>query len=194
MRGAVESARKYREMAPTGALAARALAIATIAEALARKKNEAVAGLAALRKSHPQSPELGEALYELGTIAFSKRDFEFAERLFGELAGLPKESRCHSQALADLGWSQQKQKKFAEAAAALPGCLTEHPDDALVPEAAFMRGEVAGRRRERSPRRRPPLPKPRNVPGSAEEDLSGGVAVGSASGAAEKNCRGRRRL
>ncbi len=138
---AVDSARKYREIVPNGALSARALAVATMAEALARRKNEAVASLAALRKSHPQSPELGDALYELGTIAFSKGDFEFAERLFGELAGFPNESRLHSQALADLGWSLQRQKKHLDAAAVFKRVLVEHPDDALVPEAAFMLGK-----------------------------------------------------
>ncbi|MGE5193912.1 MAG: tetratricopeptide repeat protein [Deltaproteobacteria bacterium] len=137
---AVESARRYRETAPNGALSARALAIAAIAEALDRKKNEAVASLAALRKSHSQSAELGEALNELGAIAFSKGDYELAEKLFGELAGWPKESRFHSQALADLGWSQHKQRKFADAAASFARVLAEHPDDVLVPEAAFQRG------------------------------------------------------
>src|SRR5206468_10483394 len=99
---AVESARKYREIAPNGALSARGLSVTAVAEALARRKNEAVASLTALRKSHPQSPEMGEALYELGTIAFSKGDYEFAERLFVELAAWPNDSRYHSQALADL--------------------------------------------------------------------------------------------
>lgn len=138
----VESARKYRELAPQGPLLARSLSIATVAEALARKKNESVANLAQLRKLQPQSAELGEALYELGTIAFSKGDFAFAEQLFGELAAWPKESRFHTQALADLGWSQHKQKKFAEAAASFARVVVEHPDDTLVPEADFMRGKA----------------------------------------------------
>ncbi len=138
----VESAKKYREAAPQGALSARALSIATIAEALARKKNESVANLTQLRTSSVAVGQVGEALYELGTIAFSKGDFGFAEQLFGELAAWPKESRFHSQALADLGWSQQRQKKHAEAAASFARVLAEHPDDTLVPEAAFMRGKA----------------------------------------------------
>lgn len=137
----VESARKYREIAPTGTLAARALSNAAVAEALARKKNEAIAWLESLRKSHPQSTELGEALDELGEIASSYGDFDLAARLYGELAGWPKESRLHSKAIADLGWSQYKQKKFTEAAGSFTRLLTEHPDDALVPEAGFMRGK-----------------------------------------------------
>jgi TolA-binding protein len=137
---AVDSARQYAAAAPTGPLSGRALSIATIAEALAGRKNEAVASLASLRKSRPQSPELGEALVELGELALSRQDYDLGERLFGELAAWPKESRFHSQALADLGWSQHRQKKFSEAAASFARLLAEHPNDKLVPEAAFQRG------------------------------------------------------
>src|SRR5262249_13954311 len=79
---------------------------------------------------------------EVGTIAFSKGDYDFAERLFAELAARPDDSRYHSQALADLGWSLHKQKKHVEAAASFARVLAEHPDDALVPEAAFMGGKA----------------------------------------------------
>jgi TolA-binding protein len=171
---AVESSRKYREIAPGGALAGRALSVATIADALARKKDEAIASLAALRKANPQSPELGEALYELGTIAFSKGDFEFAGRLFGELADWPKESRFHAQALADLGWSLHKQKKNAESAAAFARLLAEHPDDALAPEAAFMRGkslEEAGK----IPEAQAAYAEAAKRPGTAEETYLAGL-------------------
>ena len=137
---AVESVRQYRTAAPTGPLAARAFSIAAVAEALDRKKNDALSSLAALRKAHPQSTELGEALVELGEIALSRQDYDLAERLFGELAAWPKESRFHSQALADLGWSQHKLKKYTDAAASFSRVLAEHPDDRLVPEAAFQRG------------------------------------------------------
>jgi len=170
----VESARKYREIAPNGTLAARALSSATIAEALARKKNEAIASLEALRKIHPQSPELGEALDELGEIASSNGDFEFAARLYGELAGWPKESRLHSKAVADLGWSQYKQKKFAEAAGSFARLLQEHPDDALVPEAAFMRGkslEDAGK----IPEAQAAFAEAAKRPGSAENTYLAGL-------------------
>jgi TolA-binding protein len=78
----------------------------------------------------------------LGTIAFSWDDFERADRLFAELAGWPKESRLHSQALADLGWALHRQKKNVEAAASFARLLAEHPDDELVPEAAFMQGRT----------------------------------------------------
>ena len=78
----------------------------------------------------------------MGTIAFSWDDFERAGRLFSELAGCPKESRLHSQALADLGWALHRQKKNVEAAASFSRLLAEHPDDDLVPEAAFMHGRT----------------------------------------------------
>src|SRR5262249_49162757 len=103
--------------------------------------NEAIASLAVLRKTNPQSAELGEALYELGTIAFSKGDFEFAERLFSELAGWPQEARFHREGLADPGRALPQQKKNGEAGAGFARLLVEHSDDALAPEAGFMRGK-----------------------------------------------------
>jgi tetratricopeptide (TPR) repeat protein len=67
-------------------------------------------------------------LHGLGFLAYRQGDFAAARSLL-------------SEALADLGWSQYRQKKFAESAASFARLLQEHPDDALVPEAAFMRGK-----------------------------------------------------
>ncbi len=137
---AVASAARYRQLAPAGQHTAQALEVAAIAEALARKKTAAVAFLDALRKDYAQSPELEQALFEIGTIAFSWEDYPAAEKLLTELAARPKESRYHSEALADLGWSQHRQKKYVEAAATFARLMAEHPGDRLVPEAAFQRG------------------------------------------------------
>ena len=142
---AVASAGKYRQLAPGGMHSAQALEVAAIAEALARKKEAALAYLDALRKDYSQSAELEQALFEIGTIAFSWEDFTAAEKLFAELATRPAksekgESRYHSEALADLGWSQHRQKKYVEAAATFARLIAEHPGDKLVPEAAFQRG------------------------------------------------------
>jgi TolA-binding protein len=137
---AVASAGKYRQIAPSGPHTAQALEVAAIAEALARKKEAALAYLAALRKDYPQTAELEQALFEIGTIAFSWEDFTLAEKLFAELGSRPKESRWHCEALADLGWSQHRQKKYVEAAATFARLIAEHPGDKLVPEAAFQRG------------------------------------------------------
>jgi cellulose synthase operon protein C len=139
---AVESSRRYRERAPKGPLVAQSLELAAIAETLNLNPAAAQADLEILRKNHPRSSELEKALFELGTIAFSWDDFERAERLFSELAAWPKESRLHSQALADLGWSLHRQKKNVEAAASFARLLAEHPGDELVPEAAFMHGRT----------------------------------------------------
>ncbi len=137
---AVASAAKYRELSPAGTHSAQALEVAAIAEALARKKEPAIGLLNALRDGHPQSGELEQALFEIGTIAFSWEDYQAAEKMLAELASRPKESRYHSEALADLGWSQHRQKKFVEAAATFARLIAEHPQDKLVPEAAFQRG------------------------------------------------------
>ncbi|HEY3964421.1 MAG TPA: tetratricopeptide repeat protein [Planctomycetaceae bacterium] len=135
---AVMSAKKYFEAAPNGPLTSQALAVATMSEALAARKEPALQSLEALRKGFPNSPELERTLLELGRLAFARDDFPMAERLYGELAGHPK-SELHAEALADLGWSLHRQKKYLEAAAAFGRVLTEHPGDKLVPEAAFQR-------------------------------------------------------
>jgi len=139
---ALESVRRYREVAPNGPLSGQALSISAIAGFLAHKSEAATAALETLRKHHPQSPELEQALFESGTIAFSWDDFKTAEQLFAELAAWPIPSRRHASALADLGWSFYKQQKYSEAAASFGRLLKEHPDEQeLVPEAAFMAGK-----------------------------------------------------
>jgi TolA-binding protein len=137
---AVMSVKKYLELAPNGPLTSQALAVAAMSEGLAARKEPALQYLNLLRKGFPQSAELDRTLLELAKLAFSREDYPFAERLDGELAGHSK-SPLHAEALADLGWSYHRQKKYAEAAAAFARVLNEHPDDAaLVPEAAFQRG------------------------------------------------------
>jgi TolA-binding protein len=138
----LESVRKYRELAPGGPLSAQAQAVAAVAGFLAHKSEAAAAALESLRKNHPRSPELEQALFDSGTIAFSWDDFKTAEVLFTELAAWPQDSRRHAGALADLGWSVYKQQKYAEAVTVFGRLLKEHADDReLVPEAAFMVGK-----------------------------------------------------
>jgi TolA-binding protein len=137
---AAASARKYLELAPSGPLASQALAVAAMSEALAARKEPALQYLDLLRKGYPESAEFERTLLELAKLAFARDDYPLAERLNGELAGRTK-SPLHAEALADLGWSYQRQKKYVEAAAAFERVLSEHPrDQALVPEAAFQRG------------------------------------------------------
>jgi TolA-binding protein len=137
---ALASVGKYRQIAAAGTHTAQALAVAAIAEALAGKKEPALGYLDALRKGYRQAPELEQALFETGRIAFSCEDYAWAEKLLAELASRPVGSRYHGEALADLGWSQHRQKKYQEAAATFARLIAEHPGDRLVPEAAFQRG------------------------------------------------------
>ena len=51
-----------------------------------------------------------------------------------------RKSRAITAKPADLGWSQHRQKKYAEASATFLRLIVEHPGDRLVPEAAFQRG------------------------------------------------------
>ncbi|MBS0262004.1 MAG: tetratricopeptide repeat protein [Planctomycetes bacterium] len=136
---AVASVKKYLELAPQGALVAQALAVGSMTEGLAARKEPALQFLDALQKTSPESPELERTLLELGRLAYAREDYELAEKLYGDLASRPKSS-LHAEALADLGWSLHRQRKFIEAAFAFGRLLKEHPDDKLVPEAAFQRG------------------------------------------------------
>jgi TolA-binding protein len=136
---AVASVQKYFEIAPNGPLLAQALAVAAMSEALARHKEPALQHLEVLRKQFSETPEFERTLVELARLAFAREDYELAERLYGELAGRPK-SALHAEALADLGWSLHRQKKYLPAAQAFGRLLNEHPKDKLVPEAAFQRG------------------------------------------------------
>lgn len=139
---AVESVATYLKLAADGPLAAQARSLQSIALALAGDKSAAQEVLAALRKRHPDSAELEQSVYELGTIAYSRQDWPWAGTLFGELASRPSSARLHSRALADLGWTLYKQKNYADSAAAFARLTAEHPQDDLAPEAAFMRGKA----------------------------------------------------
>jgi cellulose synthase operon protein C len=139
---AVKSAQAYLRVAPGGPLSPQAWTVRIVGSALLGDKPTALADLDAFRKAHASSPELDQAIFELGTIAYSREDWELAETMFAELALRPKDSRWHSRALADLGWTQMKRKRFEEAAAAFGRLLAEHPDDELVSEAAFMRASA----------------------------------------------------
>lgn len=138
---AIDEAAKYRKVAPSGPLAPQALAIQTVAYALAGQKPEAQQSLSELRRIAPDSPEFESAEYEVGTIAYAREDWASAEGLFADLASRPK-ARLNARALADLGWAQQKQRKFGEAAATFARLIADHPTSDLAPEAAFMRGSA----------------------------------------------------
>lgn len=144
-----EAAAQYLKVTADGPLAARAKGIRTIAAALTGDKTQAGEALQQLRQPPTSSAELKQTLYDLGTIAFARQDYVWSEALFGEVAAGPaRENPLHGRAIADLGWSQYRQKKFPESATTFERLVREHPGDALVPEAAFMRGsslQEAGR-------------------------------------------------
>lgn len=141
-RAALESSAKYLSLAPQGPLAAQARSIQVVAQALAGARGSAQEALAALRKNHPGSAELDQALLELGTIAYAREDWEWAETLFGELAARPKDSKLHARALVELGWTEFQRRQYAAAAATFARMLAEHPNDPLADEAAFKRGSA----------------------------------------------------
>ena len=138
---AVDDTAKYRKIAPGGPLAPQALAIQAVARALAGQKSDSLQSLSELRQLAPESVEFESAEYEVGTIAYAREDWASAEELFIDLASRPK-GRLHARSLADLGWAQQKQRKFIEAAATFTRLLNDHPTSDLAPEAAFMRGSA----------------------------------------------------
>ncbi|MGQ0634605.1 MAG: tetratricopeptide repeat protein [Planctomycetaceae bacterium] len=139
---ALEAAGGFLKIVPDGPQAARALGLSAVAAALRGDKSRALDHLTDLRQRTAESAELDRALYELGTSAFSREDYEWSEELLAEVASHPKSSPWHARALADLGWSQQRRKKFRDAAATFARLIELHPDDALATEAAFMRASA----------------------------------------------------
>ncbi|MSR59843.1 MAG: tetratricopeptide repeat protein [Planctomycetaceae bacterium] len=139
---AAEAAASYLKLSGQGPLAAQARGIQTIALTLAGNKAAAQDLLAGLRKQHAGAPELDQTVYEVGTIAYARQDWVWAESLFHELAARPGSTRLHPRALADLGWTQYKQKKYPESSVTFARLVAEHPQDDLTGEAAFMRGQA----------------------------------------------------
>jgi cellulose synthase operon protein C len=138
---AIASAERYLKSADT-VMAPQARLILTSSLALSGLKPRAEAELEAFRQKHPSTEEFHQTVYDVGTIAYSRHDWEWAESLFAELAGHAKESRWRLRAMADLGWARQKQKKYAEAAATFQRVVSESPAGELAAEAAFMHGSA----------------------------------------------------
>jgi TolA-binding protein len=139
---AIAEAARYRKVSADGPLAALARSVEISARALEGDKPAAIDSLSAWRKAGASGPEFDQTLYDLGTIAYSREDWEWADSLFRELADRPKETLLHGRALADLGWTEFKRKQFVEAAGTFTRLLADHPQDPLAPEAAFMRGSA----------------------------------------------------
>ncbi len=137
---AAAAAQKYAVLLPNGDLADQALALEALAAAHMGNKQHAQDQLQVLRQRYPNSPELDRTRFELGQVAFSNEDWEWAGTLFGELTALPKETRYHARAQWELGWTEYKRRHFTEAAAQFAALIAQHPDDKQVAEAAFMQG------------------------------------------------------
>jgi TolA-binding protein len=139
---AIAEAARYRKVSADGPLAPLARSVGISALALGGDKPAAIDSLSAWKKAGASGPEFDQTLYDLGTIAYSREDWEWADQLFRDLAERPKETRLHSRALADLGWTEFKRKQFVESAGTFTRLLADHPQDPLAPEAAFMRGSA----------------------------------------------------
>jgi TolA-binding protein len=138
---AASETKKYVALSPRGDLIDQALAVQALAEGHAGNKAASQSALAQLKQSHPASPELDRTAHELAEVAFSNDDFDSSAKLFADLAAGKPESNYRPLGLSGLGWSQYKQKKFADAAATFSRLVTEYPTHELAAEAAFQHGK-----------------------------------------------------
>ncbi len=83
----------------------------------------------------PTTEQLAEAAYDANDTAWAA---ELSKRLAA--AGGSTESEIKGK--LNLGWSQYKAGKLAEADATFEELLKKHPPEAIAAEAAFMRGRI----------------------------------------------------
>ena len=138
---AVQSAQKYLELQPRGPLGDQALAVVALGSGHSGQKPIAVAALQKLKSDFPRSVELDRVVLELAELSLGNEDGELSTTLFGELAARPVDSKYRTRGLSGLGWTQYKLKKFADASATFAKLSTEHPQDPLAAEAAFMQAK-----------------------------------------------------
>lgn len=137
---AVQIAGDYLRLRPDSQQAAQALSQKAIAEARLRRTGDADETLAQLAAKFPRNPLLPRTTYRIAEIAYELEAWKRAAGLFQQVIDSDAPELA-VQALSGLGWSEYRQKRFAEAAEAFARVAREHSEHPeLGPEAAFMHG------------------------------------------------------
>ena len=142
---------RYLGLQPPGPRVPQAWSLTAVAAALEGDKAATLTALQTLARDFPKRLERETALLEVAELAYSREDYPLAETLYSELLQVSTDVQRRPRALADLGWSRSQQKNYTGAIEAFSKLLNDHPQHALVPEAAFMVGQSyasAGQLRE----------------------------------------------
>lgn len=147
---AIEPLEKYLATQPDGEVADVALSYLAQARLEGDQPEAARAALAQLEQRFPKSKELPRTWLRLGEEALKRQQYAEAARLLRQVVD-GDEPTWKARALSGLGWAQFQQGQPADAAASFARLLKLAPDDALAPEAAFLRGqalEAAGQKED----------------------------------------------
>ncbi len=84
------------------------------AYALVGEMDKAMQSMDAIVKDYPQSRHIDEVQFRRGEILFVNRDFEGAEKAYGDIVTKYQKSPLYEKALYKLGWSQFKQSHYEQ--------------------------------------------------------------------------------
>ncbi|VAW64360.1 TPR domain protein, putative component of TonB system [hydrothermal vent metagenome] len=84
------------------------------AYALVGEMDKAMQSMDAIVKDYPQSRHIDEVQFRRGEILFVNRDFEEAEKAYGDIVTKYQKSPLYEKALYKLGWSQFKQSHYEQ--------------------------------------------------------------------------------
>ncbi len=125
---------------PQGDVEAKALAALAICHARAKQIDKAKRRYAELLEKYPRHALIAPTTERLADAAFDANDAVWAAELSQRLTAVRGSAAYELKGKLNLGWSQFKAGKLAEAAATLEELLKENPPAAIAAEAALVRG------------------------------------------------------
>jgi TolA-binding protein len=125
---------------PQGDVEAKALAALAICHARAKQIDKAKRRYVELLEKYPRHALIAPTTERLADAAFDADDAAWAAELSKRLTAVRGSAEFELKGKLNLGWSQFKAGKLAEAAATLDELLKENPPQAIAAEAALVRG------------------------------------------------------
>ena len=127
---------------PTGEAEAKALGGLAIALARAGRIDKAKRVYAELLGKYPKHPLVAPATEQLAEAAYDANDAAWSAELSSRLAAAGNSAEYELKGKLNLGWSQFKAGKLAEAADTFDQLLQRNPPEPMAAEAALVRGHV----------------------------------------------------
>lgn len=127
---------------PSGESEAKALAALAICRARAGQLDRAKRTYAELLAKHGKSPLIASTTEQLAEAAYQANDAVWSAELANRLAASHPSAEYQLKGKLNLGWSQYKAGKLAEAADTFAAVLKQSPPVAMEVEAALIRGHI----------------------------------------------------